>query len=363
MTYDLACTITGANGFVGRHLLWALMEQEEYSVRAFAVDLRFDDPLPHETHHASTGKTSSFTTHEWDVKQPLHSDFLGVDAVYHFAGIADPKRYIEDPITIMDLNLKGLQNILDRIVLWSAHRPRIIYSSTSEVYGLNTRVPFDEDDEKVFGPGMRWCYAQSKLLGEMYLRAYSQLHGVRHTIFRFFNFVGDDVDAPGAGRVLTKMVYNAMRDGVIYVTEPGDQTRCFTHIDDVLPVLVKALTMKKPHGSDLGIATLGLNPWESDYTMNLGNDDMIRMDDLARMIAGQLEREKFVNKPVRVELKPGTELYGRGYEDVLRRMPKLDAVQRVFNWVPKRQLHEFMPDVIRALAERTREQIDFERVG
>jgi nucleoside-diphosphate-sugar epimerase len=282
-----------------------------------------------------------FSFHDYDVHQPLRSDFLAVDALYHFAGIADPKRYLEEPITVMNLNLLGLINILERISVWSAHRPRIVYSSTSEVYGKNPRVPFREDDsDLVFGPvkNRRWCYAMTKAVGEHYLQAYSEEHDVRYTAFRFFNFVGPGIDRPGAGRVLTKMVGDALNEGVIRVTYPGTQTRCFTSSEEFVVPLLRAMTMKRDDPE----------AWELDHTVNLGSVIELTMLD----VAGIVERTLRPLKPgVKVEMVKAEELFGKGYEDVTRRVPDISRARSLFDWKATENPSAFIPRIVMSIVE------------
>lgn len=340
--FDLACTITGAGGFVGSALVNALLNQTDYSVRIFAIDKTQGRlPAPYMIcDEVSSAPTRLMTFHEWDVTQPLSSNFLAVDTIYHFAGIANPEIYLKDPITVMDLNLIGLKNILERIVLWSDHRPRIVYSSTSEVYGLNTDVPFREDSLHYFSDARRWCYALTKLVGEQYLRAYAE-EGVKHTIFRFFNFVGPDIDSPGMGRVLTKMVSSAIKHGEILVTEPGTQTRCFTHQDDFVVPLVRAMIYKR---SDALYNT-------DNWTMNLGSDEEISMQELAAKISGILAAGT-TDEPAKLRMVARDEFYGEGYDDCMRRRPDISEAKRVLNWSPTLRLAEFLPDLVREIARR-----------
>jgi UDP-glucose 4-epimerase len=370
-TYDFACTVTGAGGFVGSQLCKALMAQEDYAVRIFAVDVTPGRLAPSGNWTGINRHGPNYLTFEegYDVHQPLRSDFLAVDAIYHFAGIANPDTYLKDPIKVMDLNLMGLKNILERIVLWGAHRPRIIYSSTSEVYGLNTEVPFDEETGlHIFSDQRRWCYALSKLVGEQYLRAYAD-HGIRHTIFRFFNFVGPDIDAPGAGRVLTRMVASALDEGVIHVTEPGTQTRCFTHQDDFVEPLMMAMFMKKwhawgaaphpPRGAFVdGLPTPPLwkpensLPWDKDYTINLGTDEEITMLELAERIRSILAETQPGGEDIAVDTRAREEIYGKGYEDCPRRRPSIERAKEILGWTPQRRLDDFLPDLIAAIVDR-----------
>lgn len=347
--YDLLCTITGVSGFVGSHLARALLGEGSMRVGVFGVDLepssRIEDLMSKEDFHFDS----------YDVHQPVRSDYLAVDAVYHFAGIADPARYLSEPITVMDLNLKGLTNILERISLWKNHRPRIIYSSTSEVYGKSTNVPFLEDEtDLVFGPtkASRWCYAMSKAVGEHYLMAYSKREDIRHTIFRFFNFVGEDVDSPGKGRVITKMVADGLDGGEIRVTAPGDQTRCFTYHEDFVQPLVMASLLKRFRGSaSATVKDAACRYWDNDWVINLGSDEETKMVDLAYMVAHALKKLGHTTEEPKVRIVPGTEMYGEGYEDAERRKPDVTKAKEILGWTAGRRLHEFLPSIVDAVAK------------
>lgn len=342
MKYDHVATITGVSGFVGSNLARALVTHPDYNIRVFGADLaptpRLDD----------LADNPNFEFFDYDVHRPLRSDLLGVDTIYHFAGIADPKKYIDDPITVMKLNLGGLENILERTVLWSGHRPRIVYSSTSEVYAKNTEVPFREDESMMmFGQGMRWCYALSKATGEKYLQAYGEKHGFKYTIFRFFNFVGKDVDAPGAGRVITKMVGDALDKGKITVTAPGSQTRCFTYVDDFLEPLMNA----------------GLYKGDAEYdrwsgVINLGSDEEVAMWDLATRIQKILHDDHEVETDITT--RDGVEIYGKGYEDAARRVPDTQRAEQVLRWRAKMKLDDFLPDIVDAIVKKARHDAQVE---
>lgn len=343
--YDNVCTITGVSGFVGSNLARALLNNEEgVRTRVFGVDFEPSDRL------ADVMRHDDFEFFDYDVRQPLRSDLLAVDAFYHFAGIADPKRYLEEPINVMDLNLVGLRNVLERIVFWSHHRPRVIYSSTSEVYGKSDEVPFNESSSSlVFGPTnrRRWCYAMTKAVGEHYLQSYHDAYGIPYTIFRFFNFVGDDIDAPGAGRVITKMVGDAILAGKISVSRPGSQTRCFTYTDDFVVPLVRASTYKLSKGS----YRLG------SFIVNLGSDQEVSMMWLARKIAKRIFDTGAIHwldptrdRMPRIELVDGEDLFGAGYDDAIRRVPDVNKAREVFDWTAQLRIEDYLPKIVDAAA-------------
>jgi UDP-glucose 4-epimerase len=322
--YSFAVTVTGAAGFVGSHLVRHFLESD-YEVKVMATDF-VEEPerIMEFVHH------EDMTYECYDIHQPLHSDFLAVDTFYHLAGIANPQVYLDDPLKVMDLNLDGLRNVLERVVRWSDHRPRIVYTSTSEVYGKNSAVPFDEEEtDLVMGPTQkpRWCYAATKMVGEHYLRAYEK-KGIAHTIFRLFNAVGDDVDSLGKGRVLSTMVGDGLGDGCITVVAPGTQTRCFTHIDDVVNLMARPTIFKKhpPLGRQLFTPT-------SSQTVNAGNNDEVDMRSLAKLVAIVIE-ERIGHRPD-IVVKQASEVFGEGYDDMMRRVPAIERAERIFGWKAK----------------------------
>lgn len=334
MNYDSVVTVTGAAGFVGSALVKEFLNDNTRTVKVFGTDLEWSSRLDSVRNH------ENFFFEEYDAMQPIHSDMLAVDTLYHFAGIANPQVYLERPIEVMDLNLMGLRNILDRITRWRMHRPRIVYSSTSEVYGKSPDVPFDEEGDLVYGgtQNRRWCYAMTKAVSEHYLQAFGERDDVRYTIFRFFNFVGRDIDAPGAGRVITRMVGDALDTGVISVTEPGTQTRCFTFEEDFVKALVLADRKKK---NTPGFRT-------RNHILNLGSDEEISMRDLAEKIALILTDKE----EIRIETVSTDRMYGAGYEDVKRRVPNVKRASEELGWKAYCRLDDFLPIIVEAAAAR-----------
>lgn len=348
--YELVVTVTGAAGFIGTNLIRRLL-RENMRIRIFAVDhpsantKRFVDMLG-----SLTEQEERRVSYEpWDVLQPLHSDLLAVDAIYHLAGIANPQVYLERPIDVMDLNIMGLRNILDRIVRWSDHRPRIVFTSTSEVYGKNAATPFKETDDSVFGSSdvPRWCYAASKYLAEHYLKAFGRSQGIKYSIFRLFNVVGPGIDTPGGGRVITKMVGDAINYGEIKITAPGLQVRCLTHVEDAVEALAK-IAFRKAWRDDPNWSR-----WkEENHTLNLGGNDPINMRQLAEKIRNHL-LEQNVMDDIRLSLVLPEVIYGQGYEDMMYRIPDIKAIREELGWEPTWSTD----DIIRQLVDHTAAQL------
>lgn len=326
---DVKIAITGAAGFVGSHLTQAFLNGGH---RVLALDLarqpgpRLVGPAVYEREfsYASADVGADI---ERDCKLQGQLGGFQPDAIYHLAGIADPAIYVTDPQKVIDLNIDSMRNVIEVAKDLDSH-PRIVFSSTSEVYGKNTAVPFREDADCVFGETRktRWCYAQSKAVAEMLLRA----SGLDYTIFRFFNFVGSGIDRVGSGRVLTKMVGDALEHGEIRVIGDGSQTRCFTLIDDALSGLMAP-----------ALDGRGLN-----MTLNIGSDEEMSVSRLAQVVRNS------VDVPTTVRLvDPAVQGLGEGYEDMQRRVPDLTAVREELGWAPSARAEEFLPGLVRAMVE------------
>lgn len=339
MKHEHAVTITGVSGFVGSVLAKEYLKRGD--TRVFGADIVEPDRL------GDMADDPNFSFEAYDVNQPLHSDLLAVDTLYHFSGIANPATYVNDPLRVMDLNIMGLRNILDRIDRWSSHRPRIVYSSTSETYGKNMNLPFDElDTDMVFGQTdkTRWVYALTKATCEHYLKAFEK-RGINHTVFRFFNFVGRDIDAPGQGRVITKMVESALTKGEIGVALPGDQTRCFTWEDDFVVPLVRAGTYKKEKSGYK----------DHSYTLNLGTEEEISMRELAvkiRQVLYDIGTSLDFPKTIEIVDYDPTETIGKGYEDIPRRVPSVQRARDVLDWEATMKLDEFLPIIVDSICDK-----------
>jgi UDP-glucose 4-epimerase len=331
--YDSVVTITGVSGFVGSNLARYFL-QSDRDVLVFGTDIQETDRLD------DIKDDDNFVFEEYDARQPIHSDMLAVDTFYHLSGIANPHIYLERPIDVMNLNIDGVRGVLDRISHWPRGKPRFVFSSTSEVYGKAVEVPFHEDDPMFLGTARRWCYATSKLVAEHYIRAHED---ITHTIFRFFNVVGTDIDSLGQGRVITSFVGQVLDGKPMQIVEPGTQTRCFTWIEDAVDALARVTFYK----DDVpGFA-------EQSHTMNMGSDREYTMVELAEMIRDILSDNHSIESSY--EIVPADQVYAEGYEDVKRRVPSVKRIAEVLDWEAETRLESFLPSIIAVLIENAKE--------
>ena len=301
--------ITGGAGFLGSHLTDAFLDRgdEVYILdtgRTAKVRHRIGHPGLHFVH------ASIFDA---DVLEGL---MARVDLVYHLAAVVGVEHYVGDPYEVLNVNVNGTQNVL-RLAL--KHGRRVVFASTSEVYGRNPNVPWSEDDDRILGSTRidRWCYSTSKAIGEHFCFAFAKM-GLPITVLRYFNVYGPRLDAIDVGRVITIFLGQVLRNKPVTVVGNGTQTRCFTYVSDAVAATVAA---------GLREATVG-------GVFNIGNDQEVSIRTLAeRMIAisGSTSQIRYV---------PQGEVYGSSYEDIPRRVPDIRRMHEILGVTPKVSLDE-----------------------
>src|SRR5262249_30021784 len=180
-----------------------------------------------------------------------------VDLVYHLAAVVGVEHYVGDPYEVLNVNVNGTQNVLK---LAFKHGKRVVFSSTSEVYGRNPNVPWSEDDDRVLGSTRidRWCYSTSRAAGEHFCFAYRRL-GLPVVIVRYFNIYGPRLDAIDVGRVITIFMGQVLRNEPVTVVGDGHQTRCFTYVSDAIRATAAAGLVSEAEGQVFNIG----NPTET----------------------------------------------------------------------------------------------------
>ena len=284
--------VTGGAGFVGSHLSELLLARgHEVTVLDLAPDLK--------VRHLKD--TPGFRMIRESV---LNRDILEglvswADVVYHLAAVVGVEHYVGDPYQVLTVNINGTQDVLAAAF---RHGRKVVFASTSEVYGRNSAVPFDEDSDRVLGSTRidRWCYATSKAAAEHLCFAFGRM-GLPVVVLRYFNVYGPRLDRMDRGRVITIFMGQLLRGEPLTVIGDGSQTRAFTYVDDAVRATIEA----------------GLRPEAVGQAINVGSDEEVSIRDLAsRMvrIAGSSSPVVFVPKEA---------VYDRGYEDIPRRVPAL----------------------------------------
>lgn len=249
------------------------------------------------------------------------------DIVIHLAAIADPKRYVSEPLNVLNVNVKGTLVLLEQC---AAFGKKFVFASTSEVCGRNPQVPWSEDADRVLGPPSinRWCYSSGKALIEHYCYAYGQQENLPFVIMRFFNVYGPRCDDLGQGRVIPIFLEKFLKGLPIEIHGDGRQTRCFTFIEDTARAVME----------------LSLNSAVNGLCYNIGSNREITI----RTLAETMQQVGGFNNEI--IYKPHAEVFGASYEDIPRRIPDVRRIQQAIGW-----------EAVTSLEDGLKKTIDFYR--
>jgi len=302
--------ITGGAGFLGSHLSDAFIARGD---EVFVLDTGsivkvrhlLDEPRFHYIHD---------TIFNLELLDGLAAK---VDLIYHLAAVVGVEYYVADPYETLNVNVNGTQNVLKAAYKYNR---KVVFSSTSEVYGRNPKVPWSEDDDRVLGATTidRWCYSTSKAVGEHFCFAYHKL-GLPVVVLRYFNVYGPRLDRVDVGRLFTIFMGQLLRGADLTVIGDGSQTRCFTFVSDAVAATVAA----------------GLKNTADGHALNVGMDVETSVLEFA-----QLMLELYRGAKSKIRFVTQEEIYGKSYEDIPRRVPDNTKMRKLLVVEPKISLRE-----------------------
>lgn len=317
--------VTGGAGFIGSHLVAALLDRGDEVVVLDDCSTGSLDNL------AGVWLKPGFTMLHGSVCDQLLVDEATamVDRVVHLAAAVGVRRILERQVRSIVTNLRGTEVVLAAA---TAHgRLPVFLASTSEVYGKGVRTPFAEEDDSVLGATNlhRWSYACSKAMDEFLALAYHRERGLPLVIGRFFNTTGPR-QSPHYGMVLPTFC-RLHRDGKpLPVHGDGEQSRCFLHVDDCVAAVLALLDCPAAQGQ----------------VVNIGSEEEVRIADLARLVG------EVAGRPTEVELVPYAEAFPQGgFEDMRRRVPDTTRLRQLTGWQPQRDLRAIVRDCLAWLEE------------
>lgn len=295
--------VTGAAGMVGSHLIDRLLGQG-YEIHGLDIV-----PLAEARNLELSRGHPNFHYTQGDIRDTATIEaFFRPDAevLYHLASVVGVRRYMEDPMSLIDIAIIGTRHFIE---LCDRHRVRILFTSTSEVYGRNPAVPWKESDDRVLGPTSvdRWSYSTSKALVEHMLFGIHRKSGLPMSIIRFFNVYGPRQNPI---YVVSQSVHRVLNGQAPDLYDGGAQTRCFTYVDDVIDGVIAAATNEKAIGE----------------VFNLGNPIEVTMGEVVDLCI-ELGDPSIASVPVDT-----TEKYGAVYEDIIRRVPDVSKARDLLGW-------------------------------
>ncbi len=321
--------VLGVNGFIGNALTRRILATTDWEV--YGMDLsasKLGHSLDHERFHFLEGDVT--INKEW-----IEYHIKKCDVVLPLVAIATPATYVKEPLRVFELDFEENLRVVRQCVRYGR---RVVFPSTSEVYGMSTDPEFDEDASPlVLGPinKPRWIYSCSKQLLDRVIAAYGQQEGLRYTLFRPFNWIGpklDDIDAAkeGSSRVVTQFVINLFRGEPIRLVDGGEQKRCFTWVEDGIDGLMAIIADER--GACNGqIFNLG-NPANECSVKELAHK-------LTRLYEAHRAKIPHYSAP-RIEEVASAAYYGKGYQDILTRKPSIAKARTLLGWKPKVALDE-----------------------
>jgi nucleoside-diphosphate-sugar epimerase len=324
---SLKILILGVNGFVGSNLSERILKTTDWSV--YGMDIRQDkieDLIGNPRFHFVEGDIT--INREW-----VEYHVKKCDVVLPLVAIATPATYVQHPLKVFELDFEANLAIVRDCVKYDK---RVLFPSTSEVYGMSTDTPFDEETSNfVLGPihKQRWIYSCSKQLLDRVIYAYGAKGELRYTLFRPFNWIGPKLDniwaaKEGSSRVLTQFVGNIVRGESISLVAGGAQRRCFLYIDDAMDAMVRIIA-NKDGCADGRIFNIG-DP-RNDYSMRALAETLL---DVIQDYDGYADVKSRIKL---VDVDPDG-YYGKGYEDIQVRVPSIENAAKYLGWTPTTDL-------------------------
>ncbi|MBX3644107.1 MAG: bifunctional UDP-4-keto-pentose/UDP-xylose synthase [Rubrivivax sp.] len=338
--------LVGVNGFIGHHLTRRIVESTDWEV--YGMDMNSDRVAPWMQH-------PRFHFFEGDItinKEWIEYHVRKCDVVLPLVAVATPATYVREPLRVFELDFEANLPIVRHCV---KYRKRVIFPSTSEVYGMSGDAEFDPDGSAlVYGPinKQRWIYACSKQLMDRVIHAYGLQEGLKYTLFRPFNWIGPGLDSlhtpkEGSSRVITQFLGHIVRGEPIQLVDGGAQQRTFTYVDDGIDALLRILA--NPDGRADG------------QIYNIGNPaNRFSIRELAEMmlaLAREIPEYREGAAGTRIVETSSQSYYGEGYQDMLHRVPKIDNTMADLGWAPR----VAMPEALRRIFEFYRHEIDSAR--
>jgi len=305
--------ITGVAGMIGSHLLDLLIEKN-YIVTGID-NLSFGNI---ENIHNNIGnknfKFCRVEVSDFDTLKILAKD---VDIIVHLAAVKKVSE-LDSCMATLKVNVHGTENVLEAARMWGC---KVIFASTSDVYGMSPDLPFREDGDLLLGPSMikRWGYAVSKLHCEQMAFAYQNDFKVPTVILRYFGGFSPRSSFSWSGGHIPIFVEQVLKDEEVTIHGDGAQTRSMAYVDDVVDGTILAIENDNAVGE----------------IINIGNDEEMSIIDAARLIHNVAN----TGKKLKLKFIPMEQIFGK-YKDIIRRIPDLSKAKELLGYYPKVKMEE-----------------------
>lgn len=310
--------ITGGAGFIGSHLADLLINKGHYVSIIDDLSTGNIDNLKHIINsELLTIKIGSIFDHEI-----LNNEIKNADLVFHLAAAVGVKTIVEKPLDSIVRNVHGTEIVFK---LCAKYKRKVYFASSSEVYGKQNIVPFDESDDLIIGPPekLRWCYAASKLIDEFHGLSFYREKNLPIVIGRHFNTVGPRQSSQ-YGMVIPNFIKQANSGNPLTVFGDGSQSRTFMDVREVVKIMYDLMESKKTIGE----------------IVNIGSDVEISILDLANLV------KKITNSSSTITFIPYKDVYSNDFEDMARRVPSKSKLSKLLSLPPTNSISNIIRDII-----------------
>src|SRR5689334_4160056 len=311
--------VTGGAGFIGSHLVDALLSQghEVWAVDDLSTGTvdNLQQAITHPSCHFVEGSVMDAHVVDGLVAK--------VDQVYHLAAAVGVKFVLDNPLRSLLTNIRGTEVVLEAA---NQHgNKKVVLFSSSEVYGKGASIPFRESDDRLLGPTsvLRWSYAASKAVDEFLALGYYHERRLPVVVVRCFNTCGPR-QSPHYGMVIPRFVERALANDPILVYGDGLQSRCFSSVHDVIRGVLMLADEPKAHGE----------------VFNIGTMEEVSVTDLARRI------KTLTDSRSEIENAEYEAIYGSRFEDMQRRVPDLAKIHALVGYVPQVTLDQLLHETV-----------------
>lgn len=310
--------ITGGAGFIGSHLVDAVLERGDSVI---ALDNLATGRHDNVRHHLGEPRF------EFVLGSIMNSDLVDdlvarSDVIFHLAAAVGVKLIVERPLESLITNIRGSEIVFEKA---HKHGKKVLVTSTSEIYGKSPDVPWHEEADRLLGSPLlgRWSYSTSKAVDEILAHAYWKAKGLPTVIVRLFNTVGPRQSGE-YGMVIPRFVAQALSGKELTVFGDGSQTRCFAYVGDVVPALVALIGSVDAEGQ----------------AVNIGSTEEVAMLDLAELVV------ELTGSSSKIRLIPYEEAYESGFEETPRRLPDVSRARKLIGFEPRTSLREIIEIMI-----------------
>ena len=310
--------VTGGAGFIGAHLVERLLKDGKRVVVLDDLSTGSRDNL----RAVATNKNLRFIQSKISNCEELPELAAAAEFIFHLAATVGVELVVKSALHVLEASFNETQILLRAA---AKNSTPLLLTSTSEVYGKSTKPEFSEDDDLLIGPPghSRWSYACSKLTDEFLALAYAREKKLPVTIARLFNTVGPR-QTGRYGMVLPRFIAAAKAGEPLRVFGDGAQSRCFCLVQDVVEALVRLQKCEAARGE----------------IFNIGGTEEVSIHELATLVVATL------NSKSEIELIPYDQAYAPGFDDMRRRKPRVEKLERCVNFKPQTTLR----DIIRLTA-------------